>query len=162
MRGYLKWLFILYAISILQASILPQYLLPAFRPDLLLVLMVFLALRAPASVGLPAAYGIGLVKDSLGGLYFGLSAFSFLAVYLLLRSLSDRMYVHSGLLFVIAVSASTLVSASVSLLMMVLFSQAPGIYSSVIAALIPQMLVNAFIASLVAASPSFSIPWGSR
>ncbi|MDY0383514.1 rod shape-determining protein MreD [Trichlorobacter sp.] len=153
MRAFLKALCIVVAVVAFQSAVLPHYLEPAFKPDLLLVLMVFLALRAETSVSLPAAYGLGLLKDCLSGIYLGLNAFSFLVVYLVLKSVSERLNVQSCLLFVLTVSAATAASAAINLLLLLVFSQTPTLFAALLNQLLPHLLVNAFVASLVAAVP---------
>lgn len=158
MTGFLKGTALVLGVVLLQTSVLPQYLLALYKPDLLLILMVFLALRAPVSTSLPAAYGLGLLKDCLSGLYLGLNAFSFLLVYLVLKALSDRLYVQNALLLVLTVSLSTFATMLINALLLSIFSEAAGIFSSLMTALIPHLLINAFVASLVAALPEFGRP----
>jgi hypothetical protein len=59
MTGFYKGAALVLGIVLLQTSVLPLYLMSLYKPDLLLILMVFLALRAPVSTSLPAAYGLG-------------------------------------------------------------------------------------------------------
>mgnify|MGYP001809585743 FL=1 len=158
MTGFLKGTALVLGVVLLQTSVLPQYLVALYKPDLLLILMVFLALRAPVSTSLPAAYGLGLLKDCLSGLYLGLNAFSFLLVYLVLKTLSDRLYVQNALLLVLTVSLSTFATMLINALLLSIFSEAAGIFSSLMTALIPHLLINAFVASLVAALPEFGRP----
>lgn len=158
MTGFFKGAVLVLGIVLLQTSVLPQYLIALYKPDLLLILMVFLALRAPVSTSLPAAYGLGLLKDCLSGLYLGLNAFSFLLVYLVLKTLSDRLYVQNALLLVLTVSLSTFATMLVNALLLSIFSEAAGIFSSLMTALIPHLLINAFVASLVAILPEFGSP----
>ena len=158
MRALLKALLVLVSLALVQSAILPHYLEPAFNPDLLLVLMVFLTLRADTSVSLPAAYGLGLLKDCLSGIYFGLNAFSFLVVYLVLKSVSERLYVQSCLLFVLTVSVATAASLMINVLLLLVFSQAPTLLASLFNLLLPHLLVNAFVASLVSVVPDCGSP----
>lgn len=153
MRPFIKGLLILLSVVALQVSVLPHYLEPAFKPDLLLILMVYLTLRVSTSISLPLAYGFGLLKDCLSGIYLGLNGFSFLVVYVVLKSVSERLYVQSCLLFVLAVSAATAGSLVVNLVLLLIFSQSSGIFTSAMHLFIPQLLVNAFVASLVAFVP---------
>ncbi len=162
MKSFIKILLLLSSIILIQVSVLPQYIMPAFKPDLLLILMVYLALRTPIETSLPSSYLLGMLKDCIGGIYLGLNAFSFLAVYIFIKSVSDRLYVRSGLLFVITVSLATAVTLSINLLLLAVFSQAHGVVTSVFGSIVPHILVNAFVASLLAAMPVFSAPWTSK
>ncbi|CAH2030689.1 rod shape-determining protein MreD [Trichlorobacter ammonificans] len=162
MNDFLKGALLILLTVLLQTSVLPQYLAVAYKPDLLLVLVVYLALRAPVGVSLPAAYGLGLLKDSLGGIYLGMNGFSFLVVYLVLKALSDRLYVQSAILFVLTVSVATVSVLVINLLLLVVFSQGGGLIASMLANLAPHLLMNAFVASLITALPFYSRPWNAR
>lgn len=157
MKGLLKWSSLVLVLVLVQTSLLTQFLIAPYKPDLLLVLMVFLALRSPFATSLPAAYGLGLLKDCLSGLYLGLNALSFLLVYLVLKLLSDRLYVHNSFLLVLTVAASTVGTMLINTLLLIIFSQAPGIVTSALGALVPHLLMNAFAASLVSIFPRFSL-----
>lgn len=153
MMAVLKWTGLVVAVVVLQTSVLPHYLISLYKPDLLLILMVVLALRAPFGASLPAAYGLGLLKDCLSGIYLGLNAFSFLVVYLVLKLLSDRLYVQNAFLLVLTVTVSSVAVMFINLLLLVIFSEGTGLFSSLISALLPHLLMNAFVASLVAVVP---------
>lgn len=153
MSSLFKWSVLLLGVILVQTSVLPEYLVSFYKPDLLLVLMVFLALRAPVTTSLPAAYGLGLLKDCLSGLYLGLNAFSFLIVYLVLKLLSDRLYVQNSFLMVLTVSVSTVATMLINALLLSIFSESAGLISSLMTALIPHLLMNAFVASVVALVP---------
>jgi len=74
-------------------------------------------------------------------------------VYLVLKSVSERLNVQSCLLFVLTVSAATAASAAINLLLLLVFSQTPTLFAALLNQLLPHLLVNAFVASLVAAVP---------
>lgn len=129
-------------------TLLPRYLLDPFQPNLIIILVVYLGLKAPHRLAGLAAFALGLLQDSFSGMYLGLHAFSYLCIYLLLSELADRLYTDNRLLFVLVVFLATLFSAALNLLMLAVFSVSQGVYASLLPALIPQALVNALIASL--------------
>lgn len=140
---------------ITQVSLLPLFILPPFKPDLLLVIMVFLALRASFETGAPLAWLLGMFNDIFSGLYLGLNAFAFLLSFFVIKSVSTRLYADSGILFVLAVSGVTMAVFSLNLLLLLLFTVSPGIAYSMLSDIFPRLLVNAFIASIVTAFPGF-------
>lgn len=140
---------------ILQVGVLPVFVRSAFKPDLLLVITVFLALRSSSQVGAPLAWLLGMFSDVCSGLYLGLNAAGFLVAFLAVRSLSDRLYADSAILFVLAVSGVTFACFTLNLLLLVLFTASPGIAYSMVSDLVPRLLVNSFIASLVTLFPGF-------
>jgi rod shape-determining protein MreD len=143
---------------VLQTSVLPVHLSSPFKPDLLLIAMVFVALRGSVGTGALLAWGLGMIKDVFSGLYLGLNAFSFLIIFLVIKSISDLLYAESGELFVVTVSAATLACVTVNLILLIMLTSTPGISFSMAAGLIPHLLANAFAASLVALLPIFSSP----
>jgi rod shape-determining protein MreD len=151
-------IFALVLAVVLQTSVLPVHVASPFKPDLLLVAMVYLALRGPVAQGAILAWILGLIKDVFSGLYLGLNAFTFLIVFLVIKSISDLLYAESGELFVVTVSAATLACVTANLLLLVMLTSTPGITFSMTADLLPHLLANAFAASLVTLLPVFSSP----
>jgi rod shape-determining protein MreD len=143
---------------ILQVSVLPVHFASPFKPDLLLIAMVFMALRGPFETGAPLAWFLGLLKDVFSGLYLGLNAFTFLIIFVVIKSVSDRLYAESSELFVVTVSIASLACVVADLLLLVMFTSTPSISYSMTSGLIPYLLVNAFVASLVTLLPIFSSP----
>jgi rod shape-determining protein MreD len=143
---------------VLQTSVLPVHVAVPFKPDLLLVATVYLALRGPVVQGAFLAWTLGLIKDVFSGLYLGLNAFSFLIIFLVIQSISDLLYAESGELFVVTVSAASLACVIVNLILLLMLTYTPGITYSMTAGLLPHLLVNAFAASLVTLLPVFSSP----
>ncbi|MBL0226686.1 MAG: rod shape-determining protein MreD [Geobacteraceae bacterium] len=143
---------------VLQSSILPVHVAAPFKPDLLLVAMVFVALRGPVVPGALLAWGVGMIKDVFSGLYLGLNAFSFLIIFLVITSISDLLYAESGELYVVTVSAATLACVTINLILLLMLTSTPGIGYSMTAGLLPHLLSNAFAASLVTLLPVFSSP----
>lgn len=151
-------IFLLIMAVVLQASVLPVHVANPFKPDLLLVAMVYLALRGPVAPGAFLAWALGLIKDVFSGLYLGLNAFSFLIIFLVIKSISDLLYAESGELFVVTVSAATLACVTADLILLLMLTNTPGITYSMTAGLLPHLLANAFAASLVTLLPVFSLP----
>ena len=151
-------LFSLVLAVVLQTSVLPVHLAGSFKPDLLLVAMVYLALRGPVASGALLAWTLGLIKDVFSGLYLGLNAFSFLIIFLVIKSISDLLYAESGELFVVTVSAATLACVTANLILLLMLTSTPGISYSMSTSLLPHLLANAFAASLVTLLPVFTSP----
>jgi rod shape-determining protein MreD len=140
---------------VLQTSVIPVFVRLSFKPDLLLVIMVFIALRTSFQIGAPLSWLIGILNDVGSGLYLGLQAASFLVVFLIIKNISDRLYADSAILFVLAVAGVTFACFSINLVMLVLFTSSPGIAYSMIYDLVPRLLTNSFVASLVTLFPGF-------
>lgn len=155
-RGALILVLFTMAAVVLQGSFLPLFVVELFKPDLLLIIMVMLALRLPYGPGMPLAWMLGMIKDVFSGLYLGLNGFTFLLIFLLIKSVADRLYAESGFLFVITVCGATLVCEFVNLMLLLMFTDTPNLLPPVVFGFFPHLLVNAFSASLVALLPLFS------
>lgn len=154
-RAALLLLILILAAIVIQVSLLPVFVLPSFKPDLLLVIMVFITLRTPFRIGAPLAWLLGMLDDVFSGLYLGLNAATFLVSFLFIKSISDRLYADSAILFVLTVAGVTLAGFTLDMLLMVLFTNSPGIAYSMLSDIFPRLLVNAFVASIISAFPGF-------
>jgi rod shape-determining protein MreD len=154
-RAVLFFFFLVLASIIIQMSVVPVFIRPPFKPDLLLIIMVFVALRGSFEAGAPLAWLLGMFDDVCSGLYLGLNATTFLISFFVIKSVSDRLYADSAILFVLTVAGVTLAGFTMNLLLMLMFTASPGIAYSMLADIIPRLLVNAFIASIVSTFPGF-------
>lgn len=157
----LRTLFItllMFLLLILQVTVLPYFLREPFVPNLLLLLVVYLGVKEEVGlIGTLLAFCQGLLLDTFSGIYLGLSGFSFLVIYLVLRLLRDQLYTDSSTLMVVVAFLATLAHGVLSLLLLLLFSAAGGIFPTLLAALIPQALVSALVASLITTATSFRL-----
>lgn len=131
-----------------QMTLLPAYIVDPFQPNLMIILVVYLGLKLPHRLAPFGAFAVGILQDCISGLCLGLHAFSYLCIYLLLAEISDRLFTDNRMLLVLVVAVATVVSALLNLVMLMVFSVSPGVYASVLPALIPQTLVNALVASV--------------
>ena len=88
-------------------SLLPWMVL---APNLLLSLAVFLAFFEASTFGCILVFVLGLQLDLSSGVLLGPWAGSFVAVFCLLASLSQRLFIESSLAAALAVFASSLFS----------------------------------------------------
>lgn len=154
-RAALLLLCLVVAALVLQITLLPAFIRPPFKPDLLLIIMVFIALRSSFEVGAPLAWIFGMLDDVCSGLYLGLNATAFLISFFVIRSVSDRLYADSAILFILTVIGVSAAVFTLNLLLLVMFTSSPGIAYSMLSDLFPRILVNAFVASLVTLFPGF-------
>ncbi len=155
-RNALILFLIVLASVVLQIAVLPVYFISSFKPDLLLIIIVFLGLRGSFATGTALSGLLGLIKDSFSGLFLGLNVFSFLLIFFAIKSTSDRLYADSPGLFVLAVCAASLACSGINLLMLLMFTSSGGIFYSIFSDLIPYLLINSFTASLVTLFPWYA------
>jgi len=150
MSRWVKFFLYLVLVVILQVTVLPAYLEDPFKPNLMIILVSYLALREDLSFFGPfLVYLLGLIHGTFSGVHFGLAGISMLVIYMLLNKISDQLYTDSDHLMVVVVFIATLLDAIISLLLTLLFSASPGIYNSILTNVVPQALVNSLVASLV-------------
>ncbi len=150
MIRWVKLFLYLVLVVILQVSILPAYLEDPYKPNLMIILVSYLALREDIPFFGPLlAYLLGLLHGTFSGVHFGLAGITMLIIYLLLSKISDQLYTDSDHLMVVVVFVATILDALISLVFILLFSSYSGIYNSFLTNILPQALVNSLVASLI-------------
>ena len=99
---FLRWLLLAFGACLLQSVVAPRYLPGPFRPELLLLMAAFVAMRSPDGEALPLCWLLGLLRDVLSCGPLGAYALMYLIVGLLLPRLraylSPRSLVAHALL----------------------------------------------------------------
>jgi rod shape-determining protein MreD len=157
----LKLVVFITAALLLQVTILPAYLADPFKPNLLIIAVTYLGLRTGRGGGL-VAVALGLLQDCFSGIYMGLNGFSFLSIYLILNMAADRLYTDNRYLMLFVAFLATIFNGLLHLLLMLVFPTAAGIYMTILAALIPQALVNTLFSSLLFSFPRLNALEESR
>ena len=143
-------------ILLLQVSLLPTWLEDPFKPNLIIILVCYIALREEGILtGALFTYFSGLLQGVFSGLYFGLSGISYLVIYLFLKRISDQLYTESNHLLVFAVFAASIFDSLVSLILISLFTNITGIYGSFLSNMIPQAFITSIIAAVIFPAYSF-------
>ncbi len=89
-----KWLLLVLGACLIQSVVAPRYLPGAFRPELLLVMAMFLTIRAPAEEVLPLCWLTGLARDMLSAGPPGAYALIYLIVGLALLRMRPSLNVR--------------------------------------------------------------------
>ncbi len=142
--------FLLGLAGILVESALAPALLPLhLKPELLLVLVIYLGLyRQGFSAGL-AAYTIGLLQDSFAGSCLGLYGLIFLVLYLILRGLAERLNAESPALLLFMVLCGTLLQAAMLIFLLGFLTDAGPVWRNILRSLPLQSLLNLICAWLL-------------
>lgn len=146
---------------LLQVTVLPSYLTDPFKPNLLILAVTWLGLKAGRSGGI-IAFCLGILQDCFSGIYLGLNGFSYLLIFIILNAATARLYADNRFLAVLVVFLATIVTGFVQLLLLMLFSTADGIYATLLTDLIPQALTNTLISALLFNLPRLAIIEESR
>lgn len=156
MISFLKFALVITGAVLLQVTILPAWLADPFQPNLLIVLVVYLGLRGGGRGDWAIALILGLIHDTFSGLYPGLYGFSYLVLFFLLKSVADRLYTDTLQLVILVVFLGTIGTGLLHLFLLMIFSAANGLYTSLLPGLLPQALVNALAASVMFGCSLFS------
>jgi rod shape-determining protein MreD len=156
MISFLRYLILVISCLLFQIVLLPAFLEDPFQPNLLVIVIAYLGLRSRLPITGFAVFLIGLLQDCFSGIYLGLHAFSYSCMYLVLQHVAGQLYTDRRSLMILVVFCGTIASGLLNLLLLMLFSAADGIYSTLLPALLPQGLVNALIASVVFSVPSLA------
>lgn len=156
MISFLKLTLVVAVALLLQVTILPYWISDPFKPNLLIIFIVYLGLRGTGRGDWLLALLLGLIQDTFSGVYIGLSGFTFLVAYFLLKSMADRLYTDRMQLIILVTFVATIGVGMLQLLLLMIFSAADGLYATLFTSLIPQGLVNALAASLLFGFSIFS------
>lgn len=132
---------------IFQYVLIPAHIADPFKPNLLIILVVYIGFRSAFRVGAVSSFLLGLLHDTLSGTNFGLSGFSFLFIFFLYHEIANRLYTRSRLLMMLGAFLATFLHAFLSLVLLLIFSSSAGVYASILPSILPQGLVNAVLSA---------------
>ena len=134
---------------VMQSTILP-YFLPGFhKPDLLLILIVYLGLHENHWFGAMIAFVMGVLFDGVSGVFFGLHGFAFLGIFLAVRGVVSRVNAESSALLLLLLMGGTILQALMVTFALDFFRQDMRIWPQVAWQIPPQLLMNLIAALLL-------------
>lgn len=148
MRKFLFYLLIGIFFALLQSSLFPLLLPSALRPNLLLILILYLGLSENFTRAVIIGLLLGGIQDSFSGTTLGLYITVDLAILLLVRVLSEHLNAESPALLLLLISGGTLVQNLLVGFCLMLLADAGPILSILLLALPQQLLAN-LLASVV-------------
>jgi rod shape-determining protein MreD len=133
----LAWLSLL-----LQTVLLPPLFPGGVKPDLLLLLTIWIGLRETPWKGGALVYGLGWLYDAFAGIYPGLHGFVLLAVFLTVCGMATRLNTESLPLLWCLVGAGTLLQGALIIFALQFFADAGSFWVVVLNCLPAQLLYN--------------------
>ena len=100
-----------------QTTLLPTLLPHYFKPELLLLLVVYLCLTENFLRGALLAWGLGLLLDSCGGTHLGLHATIYLSIFIVGHSSVQALNTESPLLLLFMVFCASLLQSGLLILL---------------------------------------------
>lgn len=134
---------------VLQVTLFPYLLLGHFKPELLLILVVYLSLHESFAIGSGFAYGLGLLQDVFAGSDLGLYGLAFLATFMAGRSLAARVNTESTLLLLLMVAAGSVLQGVVLVFALGILADSGIAWLVVLRQLPQQLLINLVAATAV-------------
>ena len=127
---------------VLQTVLLPVVLQGYYKPDLLLILVIYLGLHEEPLRGGLLVYLIGWCCDGVAGVFPGLNGFVMISIFMVVRGIVARINTESSLLLLLLVAAGTVLQSALVAFALDFFSQTVRIWSQVVWQLPVQLLLN--------------------
>jgi rod shape-determining protein MreD len=133
---------------LVQTVFMPLLLQGDYKPDLVLILVVYLGLHEGPWRGGVLVYLLGWFYDGVAGTFPGLNGFILLGIFLAVRGIVTRVNTESSPLLLMLVIIGTLMQSLLVAFSLDFFSQTERIWSQMIWHLPVQLLLN-FIAAFL-------------
>lgn len=134
---------------LLQTAFFPRVLPFALKPDLLLILTVYLGLHEGYVRGGGLSYLLGCFQDVFAGHYMGLYGMAALAVFLIVRGAAGRLNTESSLLLLFLVFCGTFLQGGILFFSLGFFAETGPLLPQLLKHLVPQSLLNLAAAILL-------------
>lgn len=142
--------FLLGFLFILFQTALVSRLLPfSLKPDLLLILVVYLGLNEGYGRGGVLAYLLGCLNDVFAGRHLGLHGLALLATFLTVRGVAERLNTENSTLLLAFVFAGTFLEGGTIFFALVLFADNAPPLPLFLRQFVPQALLNLAAAILL-------------
>ncbi|BCR04368.1 hypothetical protein DESUT3_14370 [Desulfuromonas versatilis] len=142
MKRVTTYLLLALGLLVLQTSLFPRVLPFSLKPDLLLILVIYLGLKEEIPRGGCVALVLGCMQDVFAGTAVGLFGFVLLMTFLGVRALADRLNTESSLLLLFLTCCGTLFESGLLLFTMVLFAEPGPVWQVLLERLLPQVAIN--------------------
>lgn len=127
---------------ILQTVLMPTLLLGYYKPDFLLILVIYLGLHeAPLKGGL-LVYLMGWCYDGVAGVFPGLHGFVLLGLFLSVRGIVTRVNTESSALLLLLVAAGTVLQSAMIAFALDFFGRTVQFWPQIAWQLPVQILIN--------------------
>lgn len=94
---------------VLQTSVLPFLQIGGTKPDLILVIIVYLSLVRGPEIGCSSGFAFGLIEDFFSGMYLGSNALTKTIIGFVCGMSGRQLYTHSMFSQILCVGLSTVV-----------------------------------------------------
>ena len=108
-------LIVFFCAMVIQTSVLHFFTIGGVKPDLILIIVVYLGLMKGSDVGCVSGFLFGLVEDAYSGMYFGTNALAKTVLGFLCGMTGKRLYTQSLFAHMLCVVIGTGIHAMIIL-----------------------------------------------
>jgi rod shape-determining protein MreD len=134
---------------LLQSSVFPRFLPVNLKPDLLLILVVYLGLCEGYLRGGLVCYLLGCLKDVFAGIYTGLFGFTFLLIFYAVRGVGGRFNSENPFFLLVLTLVGTMLEGVIIIFSIGFFADHAPPLQLIGRQLLPQMLLNLLAAIML-------------
>ncbi|NIQ95783.1 MAG: rod shape-determining protein MreD [Desulfuromonadales bacterium] len=134
---------------LLQTTIIPWVVPALFKPDLLLILVIYIGLGEPLLRGAALTYLLGMLHDVFAGSYLGLYGLVFLVLFLAARGAMRWFDTENSPLLLAMVFFGTLLKGGLVIFVLGLFADAGQVWPLVLKNLPTQAFASLVAAMLI-------------
>lgn len=127
---------------ILQTVLLPPFFPGGVKPDLVLLLVIWLGLRESPWRGGLIVYALGWIYDTYAGTFPGLHGFVFLTVFLTICGMATRLNTESLPLVWCLVGGGTLLQGALTVFAIEFFADSSQFWAAMLSCLPAQLFFN--------------------
>lgn len=149
MNRYLVYLLLAGMAIVAQTTLLPTVLPGYAKPDLILILVIYLGLHERALSGGLLVYLIGWLYDGFAGVFPGLNGFVLLTLFLCVRGIVTRVNTESSPLLLLLVVCGTVLQMVLLAFALEFFRVTAGFWPIMAWQLPAQLLLNVLTAFIV-------------
>ncbi len=142
MRRVFFYFLIGFVFILLQTAFFPRLLPFHLKPDLLLILAVYLGFNEGFVRGGFLSYSLGCLQDAFAGHYLGLYGMALLAVFVTVRAIAERLNTESSPLLLILVFCGTFLQGAILFFSLGFFADTGPMLPLLLKYLVPQSLIN--------------------
>jgi rod shape-determining protein MreD len=142
MNRYLLYLSLAGVGIIMQTVLMPTLLQGDYKPDFLLILVIYLGLHESPTKGGLLVYLMGWCYDGVAGVFPGLHGFVLLGLFLAVRGIVTRVNTESSALLLLLVAAGTVLQSGMVAFALDFFGRTVRIWPQIAWQLPVQVLIN--------------------
>lgn len=148
MKRFILYLLLGIFFAFLQSSVFPLFLPPNWRPNLILILVLYLGLSEELLCAILSGLVLGAIQDSFCGHSLGLYVSVYLVILLVTRLLSEQLNVESPPLLLLLIAAGTLVQTLLLAAFLTILAETAPVLHILLPAIPQQLLGNLLFAGM--------------